>query len=214
MSVIFAGGGTGGHLYPSIALAEVLSQKGIEFKFLVSDRGIDARILTRLGYKYIEQNVAPFMGKGLFGKINALIKLFGAVIQTYPIIKKGDKVFLSGGFAAAPAAIVAKIKGCELYLHEQNSVMGLVNRTFARVSKKVFLSFPNTKNASGNTVVTGNPVRRVFKTFKKKDDFTGSILVLGGSQGSRAINEIIVKSIDEIMAAGFTEKQWRITAVK
>ena len=204
MSVIFAGGGTGGHLYPSIALAEVLQNRGVDFKFLVSDRGIDARILTRLGYKYTEQNVAPFMGKGIFGKIKALAKLSVAVVKTYPMIKKGDKVILTGGFAAAPAAVVAKLKGCDLYLHEQNSVMGLVNRTFAKFSKKVFLSFPDTKNAKGHTVVTGNPVRRVFRTFAKKTDYTGSILVLGGSQGSRAINKIIAGCIDEIMASGFS----------
>lgn len=203
MRVIFAGGGTGGHLYPSVAVAEVLSRKGIEFKFLISDRGIDARILTRLGYNYIEQNVSPFMGTSLIGRIKAIAKLCAAVIKTYPLINKSDKVILTGGFAAAPAAVVAKLKGCELYLHEQNSVMGLVNRIFARLAKKVFLSFPDTKNAQGNTIVTGSPVRRVFRTMKKKEGFSGSVLVFGGSQGSRAINKIITDSIDGIIEAGF-----------
>lgn len=204
MRVIFAGGGTGGHLYPSAAVAEVLSRRGVDFKFLVSDRGIDARILTSLGYDYAEQNVSPFMGTGLAGRIKALAKLCSAVVKTYPLINKGDKVILTGGFAAAPAAVAAKLKGCELYLHEQNSVMGLVNRIFAKGAKKVFLSFPDTKNASGNTIVTGNPVRRIFRTLGKKEGYSGSVLVLGGSQGSRAINKIITDSIDGIMEAGFT----------
>ncbi len=203
MRIIFAGGGTGGHLYPAVAIAEVLQKKKVDFTFLVSDRGIDARILTSLGYNYKEQKVSAFMGKGIFGKITALIKLFVAVVKTYPLIKKDDVVFLMGGFAAAPAAIIAKIKGSKLYLHEQNSVMGLVNRTFAKMSHKVFLSFPNTKNALGNTIVTGNPVRKSFKRQEAKE-FTGKILVLGGSQGSRKINNIIINAVDEIINNGFT----------
>ena len=81
--------------------------------------------------------------------------------------------------------------------------MGLVNRIFARFSKKVFLSFENTKNAKGNLIVTGNPVREVFYNTAPKRDYTGRLLVLGGSQGSRKINTLISSSIDEIMSAGF-----------
>lgn len=204
MRVIFAGGGTGGHLYPAIAIAEVLKKKGIDFKFLVSDRGIEARILTTLGYEYVEQKVSAFKGKGLFYKIKAVFKLLLAVIKTFSLINKNDKVFLTGGFASAPAAIVAKIKGCQLYLHEQNSVMGLVNRFFAKFSNKVFLSFPETKKATGNIVVTGNPIRKKFKRKNKEEEFKGRILVLGGSQGSKKINELIIDSIEEIINLGFT----------
>ncbi len=204
MRVIFAGGGTGGHLYPAIAIAEILKMKNIEYKFLVSDRGIEARILTTLGYEYVEQKVSAFKGKGLFNKIKAIFKLVLAVIKTFPLIKKDDKVFLTGGFASAPAAIVAKIKGCQLYLHEQNSVMGLVNRIFAKFCKTVFLSFPETKKATGNIVVTGNPIRKKFKRKNKEEEFKGRILVLGGSQGSRKINELIIESVEEIINLGFT----------
>ncbi len=204
MKVIFAGGGTGGHLYPAVAIAEVLKSKGVDVEFYVSNRGIDARILKKTGYKYTEQNVSAFKGKGLLSKFVALYKLAAATVRIYPQIKRGDKVLLMGGFASAPSAVVAKIKGAELYLHEQNSVMGLVNRVFAGMCTKVFLSFGDTKDAKGNTIVTGNPVRRAFHNAEKKNDYKGNLLILGGSQGSRAVNKLIASSATNLVDAGFT----------
>lgn len=203
MKVIFAGGGTGGHLYPAVAISEQLKKNNISFYFMVSDRGIEKSILTPLGYEFEEQKVSAFMGAGVFRKIKAVLNMIGATTRALKVVKKGDKVVLTGGFAAAPSAIAAIIKGCDLYLHEQNSVMGLVNRIFAKYSKKVFLSFENTKNAKGNTIVTGNPVREAFYSLEPKKDYTNSILVLGGSQGSRKINTLISSSIDELVNNGF-----------
>ena len=203
MKVIFAGGGTGGHLYPAVAISEQLKKNNISFYFMVSDRGIEKSILTPLGYEFEEQKVSAFMGAGVFGKIKAVLNMIGATTRALKVVKKGDKVVLTGGFAAAPSAIAAIIKGCDLYLHEQNSVMGLVNRIFAKYSKKVFLSFENTKNAKGRIIVTGNPVREAFYSLEPKKDYTNSILVLGGSQGSRKINTLISSSIDELVNNGF-----------
>ena len=203
MKVIFAGGGTGGHLYPAVAISEQLKKNNISFYFMVSDRGIEKSILTPLGYEFEEQKVSAFMGAGVFGKIKAVLNMIGATTRALKVVKKGDKVVLTGGFAAAPSAIAAIIKGCDLYLHEQNSVMGLVNRIFAKYSKKVFLSFEKTKNAKGRIIVTGNPVREAFYSLEPKKDYTNSILVLGGSQGSRKINTLISSSIDELVNNGF-----------
>ena len=203
MKVVFAGGGTGGHLYPAIAISEELAKNNISFYFMVSDRGIEKNILTPLGYEFEEQKVSAFMGAGLFGKIKAVFNMVLATKRALKVVQKGDKVILTGGFAAAPSAIAAILKGCDLYLHEQNSVMGLVNRVFAKFSKKVFLSFENTKNAKGNTIVTGNPVRQAFYRAEKKKGYDNNILILGGSQGSRKINTLICKSIDNLMEQGF-----------
>lgn len=203
MKVIFAGGGTGGHLYPAVAISEQLKKNNISFYFMVSDRGIEKNILTPLGYEFEEQKVSAFMGVSIFGKIKAVFNMLSATLRALKVVKKGDKVVLTGGFAAAPSAIAAIIKGCDLYLHEQNSVMGLVNRIFSKYSKKVFLSFENTKNAKGRIIVTGNPVREVFYSLEPKKDYTNSILVLGGSQGSRKINTLICNSIDELVNNGF-----------
>ena len=203
MKVIFAGGGTGGHLYPAVAISEQLKKNNINYYFMVSDRGIERNILCPLNCQFEEQKVSAYMNQSVTGKIKALFNMIKATGRALKVVQKGDKVILTGGFAAAPSAVAAVLKGCDLYLHEQNSVMGLVNRIFARFSKKVFLSFENTKNAKGNLIVTGNPVREVFYNTAPKRDYTGRLLVLGGSQGSRKINTLISSSIDEIMSAGF-----------
>ncbi len=203
MKIVFAGGGTGGHLYPAIAISEQLKKHNIPFYFMVSNRGIEKNILTPLNYEFEEQNVTAFMGVSLGGKIKAVLNMIRASKRAFKVIEKGDKVILTGGFAAAPSAVAPIIKGCDLYLHEQNSVMGLVNRIFARFSKKVFLSFENSKNAKGRTIVTGNPVREVFYRQSSKKGFDNSLLILGGSQGSRKINTLISSSINELMTHGY-----------
>ena len=162
MKVIFAGGGTGGHLYPAVAISEQLKKNNINYYFMVSDRGIERNILRPLNCQFEEQKVSAYMNQSVTGKIKALFNMIKATGRALKVVQKGDKVILTGGFAAAPSAIAAVLKGCDLYLHEQNSVMGLVNRIFARFRKKVFLSFENTKNAKGSLIVTGNPVREVF----------------------------------------------------
>lgn len=203
MKVILAGGGTGGHLYPAIAISEQLKKNNIDYCFMVSDRGIEKKILTPLNCKFEEQKVSAYMNQSFLGKIKALFNMIKATARALKVVQKGDKVILTGGFAAAPSAIAAILKRCDLYLHEQNSVMGLVNRIFARFSKKVFLSFENTKNVKGRQIVTGNPVREVFYNAAVKKDYSGNLLILGGSQGSRKINKLISSSIDEIMLLGF-----------
>ena len=203
MKVIFAGGGTGGHLYPAVAISEQLKKHNINYYFMVSDRGIERNILRPLNCQFEEQKVSAYMNQSVTGKIKAVFNMIKVTGRALKVVQKGDKVILTGGFAAAPSAIAAILKSCDLYLHEQNSVMGLVNRIFARFSKKVFLSFENTKNAKGNLIVTGNPVREVFYNTAPKKDYTGRLLILGGSQGSRKINKLISSSIDEIMSAGF-----------
>lgn len=204
MKVILAGGGTGGHLYPAVAVSEQLKKHNIDYYFMVSDRGIEKNILTPLNCPFEEQKVSAYMNRSLPDKIKAVFNMVKATFRALKVVQKGDKVILTGGFAAAPSAIAAILKGCDLYLHEQNSVMGLVNRIFARFSKKVFLSFENTRKAKGETIVTGNPVREVFYNTGSKKDYTGKLLILGGSQGSRKINKLISSSIDEIISLGFT----------
>ncbi len=203
MKVVFAGGGTGGHLYPAIAISEQLKKHNIPFYFMVSNRGIEKSILTPLNYEFEEQHVTAFMGVSFSMKIKAVFNMIKALKRALQVVEKGDKVIITGGFAAAPSAIVAIIKGCDLYLHEQNSVMGLVNRMFAKFSKKVFLSFEHSKNAKGNIIVTGNPVREVFYKEESKKGYDNNLLILGGSQGSRKINTLIAASINEIMELGF-----------
>lgn len=204
--LVIAGGGTGGHLYPGIAVADYLKNKDTEVFFMVSDRGIERKILTEKGYSFYEQPQTPLKGISMAGRVRSVILLVREVYGMLKKIKKTDTVLLTGGFAAAAPAIAAVLKGARLYLHEQNSVMGLTNRIFAVFSKKVFLSFEGTLKAKGNTVHAGNPVRAEFASCTPKAEPTKRILVLGGSQGSRFLNRLMAKSAKALADAG-----WSIT---
>ena len=202
--LVIAGGGTGGHLYPGIAVADYLKDKGVEVFFMVSDRGIERKILSTKGYKFYEQPQTPLKGIGIGGRIRSIVLLAKETFGMLKKIKKSDTVLLTGGFAAGAPAIAAVLKGARLYLHEQNSVMGLTNRIFAVFCKQVFLSFEGTLKAKGKTVHSGNPVRADFASFKPKSVNTKRILVLGGSQGSRFLNRLMAKSAKSLTEAGWS----------
>ncbi len=200
MKVVFGAGGTGGHLYPAIAIADKLKASNIEVLFLISNNGMDKSILESAGYNnYIEQKVSGFMGKSIILKLRSVFSLILSVKDIYKYVSKGDKVIVMGGFVSAPVAVVAKLKGVDLYLHEQNKVMGLVNSIFARMSKKVFLSFTLFNKSLKRSVLTGNPVREIFYSIPSKDKYSSTILVFGGSQGSKIINKTVISSIDELI---------------
>ena len=200
MKIIFGAGGTGGHLYPAIAVADKLKALNIEVLFLISNNGMDKNILESAGYSnYIEQNVSGFMGKSIGDKVKSIFSLILSVKDIFKCVSKGDKVIVMGGFVSAPVAVVAKLKSVDLYLHEQNKVMGLVNSIFAKMSKKVFLSFLLFNKCIKRSVLTGNPVRDIFYSIPKKEKYGSTILVFGGSQGSRIINMSVINSIDELV---------------
>jgi UDP-N-acetylglucosamine--N-acetylmuramyl-(pentapeptide) pyrophosphoryl-undecaprenol N-acetylglucosamine transferase len=201
--VVIAGGGTGGHLYPGIAVADKLKKVGITPFFIVSNRGIERKILSPMGYGFIEQKETPVKGVPFLRKIKSGLNIINNIISTYRVIKKGDYVLLLGGFASFSAGTIAIIKSVPLYIHEQNSVMGLSNRIFSRFARKVFLSFENIHGVR-NAIYTGNPVREVFKNAVTKTEPDRRILVLGGSQGSRFINNLIIGIAKTLLDGGFT----------
>lgn len=204
--LVIAGGGTGGHLYPGIAVANYVKQFDTETFFIVSKRGLERKVLTELGYPFYEQSETPLNGVSVFRKIKSVFLLMKEIAKVYTILKKGDKLLLTGGFVSAAAALVGEMKGVEMYLHEQNSVMGLTNRKFADGCEQVFLSFPDTKRVKGKTTVTGNPVRAMFGEIEPKEVIGKNILVLGGSQGSRFVNNQVAGAAESLIEAGFSIK--------
>jgi UDP-N-acetylglucosamine--N-acetylmuramyl-(pentapeptide) pyrophosphoryl-undecaprenol N-acetylglucosamine transferase len=203
MRVIFAGGGTAGHLLPALVIADELRRRNIDTFFIVSDRGIERDLLTSKGYPYYEQKLKPFKRTNVFNQIFSILLIFIESLKLLYLIKKREKILLLGGFASLPSGIAGFLKRCELYIHEQNSSMGLANRIIAPLAKKVFLSFENTNKAKGKTFFTGYPVRQEFKLIKEKEKFEKRILVLGGSQGSRMINQLIVSSALLLLERGY-----------
>jgi len=204
MKVILAGGGTGGHLYPAIAVAEELKAKGVEFVFMVSDRGLERDILTKMNFNFIEQRIKPFAGQNIFGKIKVITSIIKEFYRLRRYFDVSDKVILFGGFAAAVSGIIAITRGCDLYVHEQNSVMGRTNRFFAKYAKKVFVSFDKTLKAKGKIVQAGNPVRKNILQREPKDILNKTILLIGGSQGSRLLNSIMTESAKELIDKGYS----------
>ena len=202
--LIIAGGGTGGHLYPGIAVAQFLKDKNIDCYFIVSDRGLEKKVLTGLGYEFYEQKQTPLKGVSMGVRVRSVFRLMREIAVCYRLIKRHDMVLMTGGFASAASGLIAIMKGLRLYMHEQNSVMGFTNRLFAGCCDRVFLSFPKTINAQGNTVVAGNPVRDEFTHVAPVAKGKKSILVLGGSQGSRIVNNLVCEAAPVLIERGYT----------
>ncbi|MDR2104698.1 MAG: UDP-N-acetylglucosamine--N-acetylmuramyl-(pentapeptide) pyrophosphoryl-undecaprenol N-acetylglucosamine transferase [Deferribacteraceae bacterium] len=203
MKLIIAGGGTGGHLYPGIAVAERLKDK-VPLLFLVSERGIEREVLSKLGYDFVEQKVSVFAGEKMFGKVKALSKLVKQSHAVSGYIKKGDKVLVLGGFAGAPAAMAGILKRNEVYIHESNSVMGTLNRWLASQAAKVFTAYSKTLHAPARSICVGNPVRSSFFGIEANTERGKNILVIGGSNGARIINQTVVKAAKTLLEDGYS----------
>ena len=197
--VVMAGGGTGGHLFPAIAVARELEamEPPTEVHFIGTSHGIEARILPREGFPLHVVKAEGFRGRGL-RKGAALWKLVVGFRQSLKILRelRPRWVLGVGGYASLPAGLAAVALRIPLFLHEQNAIPGLANRVLARWAREVFLSYPNTRGLpkKARTLVTGNPVRRELFGSSGDPAFFGLsqgkrvVLVFGGSQGARSIN--------------------------
>ncbi len=206
MRIGIGAGGTGGHLFPGIALAQTLQSK-TDIQFFGRKTAIEEAIVREYGYKFFEV--------GVFRKFSDLTKpeFFKSIFKILFLIKRSgiDLVFGFGGYVSFPLLFASFLAGLPIYLCEQNVVLGSVNRIFCAFAKKVFLSFPNGEDRK--MVFVGNPLRKELVKLAKrksfcKDDGRFSVLVIGGSQGSRKINEVFTS-----MLASFPEISKNISIV-
>lgn len=202
--LIIAGGGTGGHLFPAVAVAEEFLSRSLEHEvlFINAGRPLDLRILGEKRLNFVALPVSGVKGLGFFKKIKSLFLLPRALYQSIAILKdfNPQALFSVGGYSAAPAAFAAKLMGIPVILHEQNSVPGLTTRILARFAKEAHVSFAGTKLPirEDRYFVSGNPVRKeLFSCHKqtRKQDGTLKLLILGGSQGAHAINEAVCQTL-------------------
>ncbi len=202
--VIIAGGGTGGHVFPAVAIAgEFLERPDVrDVLFIGTEKGLEAGILRDMGFTLRTINVEGVKGKGAVKMIVSLLKIPWSIAQSVSIIRNfhPDIVLGVGGYASGPAVIAAHFMGIKTAIAEQNALPGFTNKILGRFADKIFLSFPDREGrfVDTRTVVTGNPVRKEFVKRIKKSRRTGdkfSILIFGGSQGARAINRVVVESI-------------------
>lgn len=191
-------GGTGGHIFPALAVAQVFAKRGASIHWLGSVNGMEKTLVAR-HYPITYLNVRGLRRNGIVAKCFAPIVLLRAIMQAKKLIAafKPDVVLGMGGFASGPGGVAAWLSNTPLVIHEQNSVAGFTNKLLARVATTVLQAFPKAFHQKIMAQTVGNPVREaIFKPAEKNmHSPTLKILVMGGSQGATAINELMIEMI-------------------
>ena len=217
MRVIIAGGGTGGHLFPGIAIAMEFIAKDPENSILFVGTGnsFEKSTVGKAGFNHKSITAEGIKGRGFFKTMRSLFKIPKGMFESFKIIKGFNPhiVVGVGGYSAGPVILTAWLIGVKTALHEQNIIPGITNRILARFAGRIYISFEGTKlpAAFGKTLVAGNPLRREIinaaKDAAKADIVSDSgyqkpftVLVLGGSQGAHSINMAIGEALSHIKA--------------
>ena len=201
MRIVIAGGGTGGHLFPGIAVAEEFLKRDPQNRviFIGTKKGIEHRLLGPLGYNLKLIDVEGLKGRGLKALIKGVYAIPNSMWQSRRILKdfQPDVVIGVGGYASGPAVIAAWLMSIPTAIAEQNALAGNTNRILGKFVDKIFLTYEQSKNlfAADKVLVTGNPVRAAFAaglSEAKDKKARRQILIFGGSQGAAAINKTVV----------------------
>jgi UDP-N-acetylglucosamine--N-acetylmuramyl-(pentapeptide) pyrophosphoryl-undecaprenol N-acetylglucosamine transferase len=198
--IVIMAGGTGGHVFPALAVAQSLIEKGWQVSWLGTQKGLESRVIPENGIAIDYLSVAGIRGKGLLAKITAVFALFKACFQAARFLRqrKPDIVLGMGGFVAGPGGLMAKLLAIPLVIHEQNRVVGTTNRLLARFANRVLEAFPDSFKKSANAICTGNPLRKAFLEQLQGQKSLGQgikILVIGGSQGAKILNEVVPEAV-------------------
>ena len=203
---LLAGGGTGGHVFPAIAVGRELASRGWTISYAGSAAGLEARLVPQEGWPFHPLPAKAFLGRGIGAKIGALATLARSSVAARALVKRldVDAVLGTGGYASAPAVVGAKLAGRPVLLLELNARAGVANRMLARCATAAAVAFEDTRrDLSCRSTVTGVPVREPFFAVSGAlPDGPLRLLVLGGSQGARQINRAIPEAarrlLDEI----------------
>ena len=191
-------GGTGGHVFPAVAVANVLQQQGWQVEWLGTKDRMEAQLVPKHGIAIHFIEISGLRGKGIKALLAAPFKILRAILQARKIIKtyQPDAVLGMGGYVSGPGGVAAKLVGVPIILHEQNAVAGLTNKWLAKIATRVLQAFPT---AFADAEVVGNPVRAdLFALPTPQQRFSQRegalrILVVGGSQGARVLNLLMPK---------------------
>jgi len=204
MRLLLAGGGTGGHLFPAVALAEQLKKEEphAEVLFVGTERGLEFRLLPKLGWPLRTVPMSGWAGLGLAARLKALVGLMQSLGESRRILRdfRPDVVVGVGGYASVPVLLAARLSGIPYLIHEQNAWPGLANRLLGRWAKRICLSFPDAARGfrRGRTVLTGNPVRAAMEECSELLASETLLLVFGGSHGARTINRALVAALPKL----------------
>jgi len=200
--VLIMAGGTGGHVFPALAVAAVLRARDCEVVWLGTRRGIEARLVPAAGIPVEWLRITGLRGKGAASWLLAPVRLLRAICEALGIMRRRrpDVVLGLGGFVAGPGGLAARLLRRPLVIHEQNAVAGLTNRLLARLAHTVAEAFPGSFGAAVGAITVGNPVRREIEALPPRGgpqhaDGRARLLVFGGSQGARALNRLVPAAV-------------------
>lgn len=203
--ILIAAGGTGGHVYPALAVADYLREQDIKITWVGTEKGLEHRIVPAAGIPLEIISISGLRGKGLLNLFFVPLKLVLAIAQVIKIfIKvKPDAVLGMGGFVSGPCGLAAFILRKPLYLHEQNAVPGLTNKVLRYLATTTMQAFPNSfKNK--NVIAMGNPIRKDISEITNPEermsvrDDNIRLLIIGGSLGAQALNENVPQALSEL----------------
>src|SRR5579863_2308631 len=193
-TIVMAGGGTGGHVMPLLAVARELQADGHQSVFIGTRKGFEAKLVPQSGFPLEFIDIGGLNRVGMLRMLRSLVQLPFSVRRSMQLLDQhhASAVFSLGGYAAGPVALAALWKKSPLVVMEPNAMPGLANRKIGRFVRRALLSFPDTGRyfPPGKSEITGLPVRpEFFKIAPKQREAKLTILITGGSQGSRTLNE-------------------------
>lgn len=199
-------GGTGGHVFPALAVADLLKEQGVNVHWLGTRTGLEANVVPQSGFKIDFVSIKGLRGKGLLGWLLAPFRLLVAIYQALRICLnvRPDVVLGMGGFVTGPGGVASRLLAKPLVIHEQNAIAGLTNILLSNIATRVLQAFPGTFKARSKAVHTGNPVRQSILELASPDirfekrQGPVRILVVGGSLGAQALNECLPLALARI----------------
>ncbi len=197
--ILVMAGGTGGHVYPALAVARALQAKSREVVWLGTHRGLESRVVPEAGIDMEWISVKGLRRKGMLALIIAPLQLGWALVQSLAVIirRRPAAVLGMGGFVSGPGGVAAWLTRRPLVIHEQNAAAGMTNRLLARLARVVLQAFPGSFHSSITAETVGNPVREDISAISPPAERFGErrgrlrLLVLGGSQGALALNRTV-----------------------
>ena len=203
--ILIMAGGTGGHVFPALAVAQALKARGAEVSWLGTRRGLEAELVPAAGLPIDYISIAGLRGKGMAGWLLAPWRLLCALVQAMRILgrRRPTAVLGMGGFVTGPGGVAARLRGCPLIIHEQNAIAGLTNRLLSHIADRVLEAFPGVF-AGKRVEHTGNPVRsdimQLAAPAKRYANRQGRLrlFVLGGSLGAMVFNETLPKALAQL----------------
>lgn len=199
--VLVAGGGTGGHVFPMVAVAEALAaeEPAVDVVFVGTGRGIETRVIPAVGGRLELLDVLPLRGRGLGGFVRGALRAMSVLPRARELVRRLDPhvVFSVGGYAAGPVTLAARSRRIPVTLLEPNAVWGFTNKLLRPVVQRVYGAFPEILDGLGSRALwSGVPLRRRFEpTVATSHDGHVRVLVMGGSQGASALNELVPRAL-------------------